>query len=279
VSVTGLREPVGVEARLDGQRQHLAAVRVEDHGGRGERTPPPDSRPQHRLGVPLQRRVEGQADVTALDRRGRMDDVERAPEGIADDRLAAGVPGQRAVERQLQPGQPLVVHARIAEHVCGDRPLGIDAPLLRVEAEPFDPLPLERVGSLGVGLPGHVDEAARAVGQRPVQLVRIEPEGSTGRDRRRLRVRDVLRVRVHRRRPAADRELHAVAVDHRAAGRRHGDRRVMLALREAVEPLRVHGLEPDRSAEGASEGEGEEDEEEPDPPVRKAPAHRFARSR
>jgi hypothetical protein len=104
-----------------------------------------------------------------------VQDIERAAERVADDGLAPWAPGKCPVQRQLEPGQALVVDTRVPEDMSADRPLRIHAPLLRVEPETLDRLSLQRVGTLRVGLARHVDEATRLVGQRAVELVRVEP--------------------------------------------------------------------------------------------------------
>ena len=107
---------------------------------------------QHRLDLRLQRVVERQEDVAARLLRRRADHVDRAPERVADDRLLARAAAEVALEPELEPGEAVVVDARVAEHLCGDRVLRIAPPLLRVEVEAGEPAPLERGRALGIAL-------------------------------------------------------------------------------------------------------------------------------
>ena len=275
----GLGEAIRVEPRLRRHRQHLAGVRVEHDGARRHRPPAAHRPEQDRLGVGLEARVDREADVAPLDGGLGANHVERAAERIAGDHLAAVTPAERLLERELEPGQAFVVDACEAEDVRTHGALRVDPALLRVEPEPLEAPLLEQSRPLGIGLPRQVDEAAGLVRELPVELVWVDPERPRGGESGRMRVRDVPGVRVDGRRPSPDRKPDAVPVDHRAARRLDDDVDVMLPLRDPVEPLRVNGLEPDGPAEGGEEGEGEECEQEPDPPVRKALAHRFPRSR
>ena len=94
-----------------------------------------------------------------------LDDVERAAERVLHDRLASGLAGERPFERPLEPFEALVVEARVAEDLRGDRPLRVVAELLRIEPEPGEAELLEVLGLARIGLPRDVDEAARAVGR------------------------------------------------------------------------------------------------------------------
>src|SRR5207248_5810056 len=136
----------------------------------------------HGLDVGLDRVIEGQEDVATRALRSRADDVDRAAERIAHDRLLAGPSGEVVLEAELQTRQPLVVDARVSEHLRGDGVLRVAAPLLRVEAEPGESAALERGRSGGVGLALDVDEALLLVEQLRVDLVRIEAERLAGLD-------------------------------------------------------------------------------------------------
>ena len=87
-----------------------------------------------------------------------------------------GLPGERPVERALEPLEALVVEARVAEHLRGDRPLRVEAQLLRVEAEAGEVERLQDLRLARVRLARDVDEAPRAVDERRVQRRRVEPE-------------------------------------------------------------------------------------------------------
>ena len=82
-------------------------------------------------------------------------------------------------------------------------------------------------------------------------------------------------LRGHREERCAREERSA---ENRTARCRHVHRDAMLALREPVERLRLHGLEPHRAAKRSEELEGEEGEEETDAAVGE-PRHRLLRSR
>ena len=91
----------------------------------------------------------------------------------------------------------------------------------RVEADPGDLLGLERLGLLGVGLAGEVDEPARLVGQQRIELPGVEVERLPDGDRRLARVDDLLRIRVDGRGALAEGELHADSIEDRPSPRRH----------------------------------------------------------
>src|SRR5206468_2603555 len=162
---------------------------------------------KHPLDLALDRVVDREIDVLARCARLRVDDLERAPERVLDDRLLAARPGQRLVELELETGQALVVHARIAEHGRPHALLRILPVLLRIEAEPGNVLVLEGLCQTRVRLALHIDEPARAVGEKWVNLVRVEPEGLLDGDGGGARVFDLLRVGVDRGSPLADGEL------------------------------------------------------------------------
>ena len=157
-------------------RQHAARLRVEHDRRAVRRVPLRDRRAQHRLDLRLERVVERQEDVAPRPRRRRADDVDRAAERVPDDRLLAGVPGEVVLEPELEACEALVVDARVAEHLRRDRVLRVRAPLLGVEVQPREALPLQRGGPLRVGLPLDVDEALRLVEQLREDRVRVDAQ-------------------------------------------------------------------------------------------------------
>ena len=164
--------------------------------------------------------VDRELDVPARPFRPGGDDLDRAAERVANDRLAAGAPRQGLVERPLEPFEAPVVDAGVAEDVCADPALWVGPQLLDVEPEPRDLLPLELRRLERVGLAEHVDEPCRAVGEQRVELVGVEIECLAGGDSCRLGIPHEPRIRVHGRRLLADCEGEPVRskIVPRAAG-------------------------------------------------------------
>ena len=213
------------------------------------------------LGFGLDVVIDREGDVAAVARRRRDDRVEDVAERIADERFPTASPCKRLVQRELQAGKAVVVDPRIAEHLRRDRMLGIEPPLFGIEPEPRDVEPLQLRRARRVGLALDVDEPVRAVGQRFIDALRIEPQdaGDDGRDLG--RVPDLQRVRIDRHRLLADRELDAGAVIDRAPVGRDCDGLAMLAGRHPPEGLRAHALEPDGAEKHAPEDDREDGEE------------------
>src|SRR5919201_1849343 len=95
-----------------------------------------------------------------------VDDVDRAPARILDDRLLAVAPRELPVELELEAGEAVVVDTGEAEHLRRDRVLRVRATLFRIEVEADEVSPRERTCLRGIGLAHHVDEAAPAVRER-----------------------------------------------------------------------------------------------------------------
>jgi len=106
-------------------------------------------------------------------------------EGIPDERLASGLSRERPVQRELEAREPMVVDARVAEYLRGDRVLRVEAAFLRIETEPRDVEALQPRRSRRIGLAFDVDEAVRPVGDSRVDLLRVQPEDARD-DRRDL---------------------------------------------------------------------------------------------
>src|SRR5207253_4041069 len=138
-------------------------------------------------------------------RRLLADDVDRAPERVLDERLAPGPTAEPAVELELEPGKPGVVETGESEHLRAHAALGVAAALLRIEAQARDLAALEQRRACRIGLPRDVDEPVRAVGERRVELRRVDAECLPDEERRRPRVADLARVGVDRGRLLADR--------------------------------------------------------------------------
>ncbi len=217
--------------------------------------------------------VEREVDVLAVAARLRVDDLECPPEGILDDGLLALGSRERLVELELEACETLVVDAGIAEHRGPDPLLRVVATLLVVEAEPLDVLVLERLREPRIRLPLDIDEAARAVGEDRVHLVRAQAEGLLDGHGRRPRILDLPRIRVDRRRARANRELHAEPVVDRPAVRRHVDGLAMLVRRQVAECLRAHCLQPPGPQERDGEDGREEGDQEANAPVRNPRGH------
>src|SRR5207249_2467020 len=127
---------------------------------------------------------------------------------------------------------------------------------------------LQLLGPNGIGLAHEVHEAVRAIGQPAQDVVRIDAERAADGVRGRRRVTDLVRVRVDRRRLAADRELNPGPVVDGAAAARVDDGLVVLVVGQTRVTPGPYSLQPRRAQEQRSEAEREDGEREPDPPVR-----------
>ena len=233
-----------------------------------------DGLTQDRLRVRLDAAVEREEDVVARSLRPVGDHVDHAAGRIRHRRLAARPAAQRSVEGALEPLEPLVVEARVAEHVRGHPSLRVVAELLGVEAEAGELQPLQ-LGGLGrVGLALHVDEVTGTVGEQRIELLGVEPEDLRRGERDPPRARDPARVGVHGRRLLADRERLARPVEDRPAAGRDLGRRLVLARRHPLQRRALDALEPDRAAERGGEDEDEETEEKADAAVGEPLGHR-----
>ncbi len=110
------REAVRVVARRGRHGEDRAGLRVHHDRRGGLRAVAAHRVGEHVLGVRLDLVVDREPDVLARRLRPHAHDVERTPLGVLDDRLAPRPPREHLVERPLEPFQPLVVHACIAEH-------------------------------------------------------------------------------------------------------------------------------------------------------------------
>src|SRR5207247_2470901 len=120
--------------------------------------------------------VQREEDAVSVTLRSRAENIQRAPEWILDDRLPAGAARQHPVEPELHAGQPSVVDAGIAEHLCGDAVLRVDAPLLGVEAEPREADLLQGCRAGGIRLTLDIEEAALLPQQLGIHGVRAHAE-------------------------------------------------------------------------------------------------------
>src|SRR5690348_12756081 len=106
-------------------------------------------------------------------------------ERIANERLAAGLSGERPVERELEAREPMVVDARVAEHLRGNRVLRVEPRFLRIETEAGDVKALKPRHPRRISLALDIDEAVRPVGDPLVDLFRVQPQDACD-DRRDL---------------------------------------------------------------------------------------------
>ena len=144
---------------------------------------------------------------------------------------------------------------------------GYDALFLVDEAEADDPGLLQLRDPLRVDLARDVDEAARPVGERELNLFAVERERLRDESGSRRRVANLTWVRVDRRRLAADRELDAGPVEDRAAPGGIDPRRLVLPRRQPLVAPGADTLQPSGPHEHGREGEGEDREDEADSPV------------
>ena len=103
-------------------------------------------RAQHRLRLGLNPVVERQEDVAARPIGRLAQHVDHAPERVSDHRFLPGLAAQLAVERELEPGEPLVVGSREAEHLRSDSALRIVPALFGVEADAGQLARAQRIG-------------------------------------------------------------------------------------------------------------------------------------
>ena len=229
---------------------------------------------ENRLGVRLDRVVEGREDVLALYLRRRADDVDRPAERVTHDRLGTRPAEEAAVVPILQPLEPLVVDTRIADHLRADRVLGVHAPLLRVEAEAGEILLLQLERFRRIGEPLHVDKLGMLlVEEERVERVRAHAEDVVGSQGDRAGVTHLGRVGVDGGGLFADRELESHPVEDRSSARRDRDELAMLRLGPRCELTALNHLEPERPRERPREGEHEDCEEEVDPAIGLLLAH------
>ena len=172
------REAVRVEPRRRRHGEDRTRLRIHHDRGRRLRRPASHRLGENLLGVPLNLPVEREANVVTGRLGLRLDDIEGAAERILHDRLATRLACKSALERSLEALQPLVVEARVAEDLRRDGALRVVAKLLRVEPEPGVAELLELLGLARIGLPRDVDEPARAVGQRRIQLGGVRARGA-----------------------------------------------------------------------------------------------------
>ena len=264
----GRRIAIRVVAALDGHGENPAGPGVEhDRGGR-LRSPVVDRAPQHGLGLGLDRVVEREADVLPRVCGLRVEDIDHLPGGIANDSLAARLPRELALELELETGEAMIVRARVADDLRPDLAQRVDALFLGDEAEPREPQLLQLLGPNRIGLAHEVHEAVRAIGQPAQDVVRIDAERAADGVRGRRRVTDLVRVRIDRRRLAADRELNPGPVIDGAAAAGVDDGLVVLVVGQARVAPGPYPLQPRRAQEQRGEAEREDGEREPDPPVR-----------
>src|SRR4029453_12697758 len=97
----GLRGPVRVKAGLNGHCGNLAVRRIYADWCSSLRAPAANRLPEHRLGIRLQRVVDGEPDVFALDGRLGTDDVQGPTERVPKNDLPPVAPGERLVGGEL----------------------------------------------------------------------------------------------------------------------------------------------------------------------------------
>src|SRR5581483_967221 len=114
--------------------------------------------------------------VLARLRRLHALDVDRVAEGVAEDRLLAGRAGELRVELELEPGEAVVVDARVPEHLRGDGCLRIRAALLAVEVEARQISLREQARLVGRRLPFDVREVRPLRRQRFADRLALDAE-------------------------------------------------------------------------------------------------------
>jgi hypothetical protein len=251
-------------------------VRIHHDGRRGARAPAAHGLLQDLLGVRLDLVVDRQAHAGAGRLGLRLDDVERPPERVLHDRLAARLPAQRALERALEPLQADVVEPGVAQDLSCHRPLWVVAKLLGIEAESGEAQSLEVLRLVGIGLPRHVDEAARAVREQRIELRRVETELLCGSEGEVTRPVHLPRVRVDGGREPPDRERLAVAIDDRPPRGRYDDGLAVLSERHRCIFRPLDDLDPGSPRERGTEKNEERRCQNGDAAVRRGVLHRFS---
>ena len=194
------------------------------------------------------------------------------PGRVLDEPLAPRAAGEGLVERELEPGEPAVIDARVAEHLRRQRSLRVEALLLRIEAEAGQLSPPQPLGPHRVGLARDVDEAVRAVAELGGEGDRVEPQDPRRDGGLAVRVAHLERIGVDRRRLLADRELEAAPVVDRPTRGRDRHFLAVLARRQAAVGARANSLQPRRPQERDPEQEDEAREQQPDAAIRDAGA-------
>ncbi len=115
-SVAVFADVVRVEGRRVGERQNLARARVEHDGRARLRARALDRRLERLLGAELHDLIYRQHHGLTGPRLDAETLVHPAPRVALEDD-ATGLARQRRVVKLLDPGQPLVVHPDVAEHV------------------------------------------------------------------------------------------------------------------------------------------------------------------
>ena len=82
--------------------------------------------------------IEGQVDVAAVALGLGGHRVDHLAGGVLHDPLSPRPPGEDAVEREFEPGEAVVVEARVAQHLRGEGALRVEPALLRIEPEPCE---------------------------------------------------------------------------------------------------------------------------------------------
>ena len=233
-----------------------------------------DRRPEHCLGVRLDRVIERRHDAPPLALRRRADHVDRATERVAHDRLLPGLAGELFVVLDLEAAEPLVVGPRETDDLRAHRALRVGAPLFGVAVHADEVAVEELRGCFRVCEPLDVDEAAAFVQQLRVERIRVDAKQLMGRDGDGPWVHHLARVGVDRLGLLPDCELDARLVEDRSAAGRDDDRLVMLTLGHLPERCGVHALEPDGARECAGEDESESREQQADAAIGLPVAHR-----
>ena len=154
-----LGEGVGVERRLAGEGQDLAAPRVEHHDGPGVGVVGADRGAQLALDEVLQVLVDGQLDGRA-GRRGPVDAAERPVARVRVDQGLPGVARDLGFVGRFDPAQALVVDADVADEVRRQLAVGVVAPVLGEESDAVQPQGRHAPGLGRRRLPPDVGEGA-----------------------------------------------------------------------------------------------------------------------
>ncbi|MFO1400241.1 MAG: hypothetical protein U1F30_03345 [Steroidobacteraceae bacterium] len=253
---------VGVVGRLVDDRQHFAAVDVDDHHRAGARAVVADRGLELAVGQVLDPQVDAQRQVAPRARGAdALHVLHLAAAVVLDDALGAVLAGEPVVEGELGALLADVVDVVEADQVAGDLAGRVVAAVLarRGDARDVERAHAARVGRLQAA--GDVEELAVEVARdAPHELLAVEPE-------RARQARQLLAVagefawvdpdRIDRRR---HRQRLAEAVGDGAAVRvdRHDPReaRVALAGEEAVvDQLQLDGAAGEQRGDGAQQGE------------------------
>ena len=258
-----------VEARVVGQRQHLAALHVEHDHAAGARLVLGDRVAHALVGEELHLRVDRQLDVLAVHRIDlRADGLDDAAEPVLDDQARAVAALQLVLEREFDAFLPPLFDVRETDHVRRGFAFRVLAAVLAFRMHALDAQRLDLQPQRFVDLPAQPGEVAARV-EALLEFGRAHAE-----QRRELapllRVGlEVLRDRPDRRRGHARGQHQAVAVDDAPAAGRHLERVGVALLALHLIEVGADDLDVDGAADQHQETQAHQRDQQPRTPRRR----------